>query len=104
MNLPAPFEDGGLRVTADGFYKLGRSYVGVSGTARNVSGRDFEMCSIRFDVVDESGAKVCDAHAFTQGLKAGQEWRFQAAFATSFATTFKSIQRGTVTTIPVPKG
>ena len=99
LDLPAPFEDGGLEVSVEGSYMQGRSFVGFRGSARNVSGKDLTMCSITFDIVDSSGAKVGDAIAHTQSLRSGQTWRFQALCTTPFATNFKGIQRGRVQTI-----
>lgn len=99
IDLPAPYEQDGLQISVDGFYKIGTSYVGLTGTAQNVSGKDLTMCSITFDIVDSMGAKVGDAIANTQGLRAGQEWRFQALFTTAFATTFKGIRSGRVTVL-----
>lgn len=95
--LPAPYERNGVRVSIQGFYKQGISVVGLTGTAENVSGKDLSVCSLSFDVVDADGVKVGDAIATTQGLTAGQKWRFQAVFTTPFRTTFKAIRPGKVT-------
>jgi len=99
IDLPAPYEQDGLRISVEGFYKNGSSYVGLAGTVQNVSGKDYTMCAISFDIVDSMGAKVGDALATTQGLRAGQQWRFQALFTTAFATTFKEIRSGGVTVV-----
>lgn len=99
IDLPAPYEQDGLRISVDGFYRRGMSYVGLTGTAENVGSKDYTTCSITFDIVDSMGAKVGDAIAHTQGLRAGQEWRFQALFTTAFATTFKGIRAGRVTAL-----
>jgi hypothetical protein len=97
VEFPAPYEQDGLRISVEGFYGTGRSYFGINGTAKNIGSKDYTMCMINFDIVDSQGTKVGDAVAHTQGLKAGQEWRFQALFTTAFATTFKSIRPGRVT-------
>lgn len=75
---------------------MGIRTVGMSGVAKNETDTDFSMCMITFDVLDDTGAKVCDAYASVQGLKAGQEWRFQAMFTAMFSTRFRKITPGRV--------
>src|SRR5262245_16319459 len=97
LEWPAPYEQEGIRVTVDGFYRQGMSIVGISGTAENLGTRDLRVCTINFDVIDSDGVKVGDAMAFTNGLAGRQKWRFQAPFTTPFQITFKEIRPGRIT-------
>lgn len=97
IELPEPYESNGLNVEVEGLYKQGFTVVGISGIAENVSGKDITSCFLSFDVVDADGIKVGDAFASTQGLRAGQKWRFQALFTIPFRTAFKAIRPGRAT-------
>jgi hypothetical protein len=84
----------------DGLYRDGYgTVVGISGIATDVSAGDLTLCQLTFDVLDASHAKVSNAVAATNGLKAGQSWKFQAVFTTPFSVQFTSIAPGTVTAI-----
>jgi hypothetical protein len=100
LQLPAPFEQSGVRIAVDGFYQTGKTIVGLQGTAENITGRDLSACILYFDVLDAQGTKVADALASTSGLAAGQKWRFQAVFMTPFRTSFQAIQPGRVQCSP----
>jgi hypothetical protein len=74
--------------------------IGVGGLATNVSGHDVTFCRINFDVLDASGTKVSGIVADTNGLRAGQRWRFQGAFMNPFPIGFSSIDPGPITVVP----
>lgn len=96
LQVTPPFDRSGLHIVPSGFYKSGPTIVGLEGTATNVSGRDYRMCALYFDVLNASGEKVADALAGISGLARGQTWRFQALFMNPFATSIKSIAPGRV--------
>ena len=100
VRLPAPFTDQGVFVTVEGLYRNGYgTVIGISGTAVNESNRDLTLCQITLDILDGSGVKVSSAVAATNGLKSAQKWRFQATFTNPYVVTFRSIERGQLTTI-----
>ncbi len=80
----------------DGFYYIGGSVTGISGIVTNVSDNDISGCIINFDIFDKDDAKVGEAIASTNSLKAGMKWRYQAVFTTPFRTNFSSIKAGTI--------
>jgi len=97
IEFPPPYDDNGIRIAVDGLYRVGDSVVGVTGIATNVTKRDFRQCTVNLDIVDRSGVKVGDAIASTQGLHAGQQWRFQAAFTIPFQAFFAAVRPNRVT-------
>ena len=102
VSLPAPYTEHGISIEVDGLWKDGYgNVIGVSGLATNVSGRDLMLCQITLDILDASGVKVSGALAATNGLRAGQKWRFQATFMNPYAVSFRSIAPGQITIIPV---
>lgn len=96
IQFPEPYTANGIHIAVTGTYQYGLTVVGLRGTATNLTGRDLKMCAVYFDIVDGTGAKVCDAIAMTQHLNTGQRWEFQATFSTPFSTQFKAVQPGAV--------
>ncbi len=104
ISLPTPYTQGVLSITVDGLYRDGNgTVIGVSGIATNVAGQDLTSCTITFDVLDATGAKVSSAIAVTNGLKAAQNWRFQATFMNPFSVNFTSIVPGQTSWLPPMK-
>jgi hypothetical protein len=100
VKLPGAYEDSGLRITPTHLmYQRGLGYVGVAGIAQNIGDRDLKICTVTLDVLDVLGFKVCDASAFTTGLRKGQSWRFQALFTAPYSVDFNCIQPGRVTAL-----
>ncbi|SRR6266851_2464843 len=98
IRLPGPYSDKGVTVSVDGLWKDGNGNVsGISGVAVNNGSKDLTLCMITLDLLDASGVKVSSAMASTNGLKSGQQWRFQATFLTQYSVSFTSIEPGTVT-------
>ena len=98
VGLPSPYTQNGVTIVVDGLWRNGAGDVsGISGIATNVTHRDLTVCIINLDVLDASGVKVSSAIASTTGLKAGQQWRFQATFTTPYAVSFSSIGPGSIT-------
>jgi len=92
-----------VRVVVDGLWKDAAGNVaGISGLATNESDKDLSICNVSLDILDDGGAKVSTAIASTIGLKAGQNWRFQAVFANPFSVSFKSVAPGTVLAVSEP--
>ncbi|MEM8835132.1 MAG: FxLYD domain-containing protein [Planctomycetota bacterium] len=83
----------GVFVETTGTYRQGYiGHAGVSGIARNDTGRDLQALAIYFDVLNDEDEKVADAAATTSSLKAGQIWRFQAVFLAPFGAEFAKIR------------
>lgn len=100
ISYPAPYTDRGMHVVVTGLYENGYGIVsGVSGYARN-DGPDLTTCMLTLELEDGSGAKVGEAIASTTGLRAGQEWRFQAVIAAPYMIRFTKIEPGAV--LPYP--
>jgi hypothetical protein len=103
VNLPAPYTQDNVKVVVEGLWIDGYDgdgydkIIGVRGTATNVGSVDLLTCSIEFNVVNKSGARVAAAHTIMLGLKSGETWAFQATFSTPFAGSFKSVEPGTIT-------
>lgn len=96
--FPSPETRKGVHVKVDGLYRAGMGVVlGLSGTATNNTGRDLRGCGLGFSILNGQGEKVGDAVAFTQSLRAGQVWRYQAVFSVPFATTFERVELAEVT-------
>jgi len=55
---------------------IGNMY--IRGIAENFSNTDYEYVQLSFEVYDESNTKIADGLANTNGLSAGQRWRFEA--------------------------
>jgi hypothetical protein len=94
--LPAPYTTNGVRVTVEGLYTSGTTVLGVAGLAENTNTRNYSSCFLTFDIVDSEGVKVGGATAATNGLVAGQKWRFQALFDVAFRTSFQAVRPGRV--------
>lgn len=99
--LPAPYTSNGVYVEVTGLYATNPSmvspvYNGIGGIATNISGYDFKMCYITFDILDGDGAKVGDAMAITQSLKNGERWKFQAIINVPFGSDFTEIRPGNI--------
>ena len=105
VGLPDPFEQQGVQVVVEGITTVGSGYyvtpklAGIYGIATNASDRNIRMLIIRFDVVDGAGVKVSEAHAHTNGLQAGQQWRFKASFSPAFTAIAPAVTRGRVQVI-----
>lgn len=86
LKTPAPSVVNGIEIVVDGVYndrmQIGLTSVtmpsGISGTAKNVYGRDLQFVMLEFGVVDESGTKVASAYANTGTLRKDAVWRFDA--------------------------
>jgi hypothetical protein len=95
--LPKPSTESGVFVSVDGLLYNAGDIMGISGVAKNITASDLQSCTIFFDVLDSSGAKVATASDTTIGLKAGQVWRFQAVMGTVASVPVVSIELGSVT-------
>lgn len=102
FKAPAPYEDSGVRVELDGYYRQGFDIVGLIGTATNVSGQELSPVLLTFDVVDKEGVKVNEAIASTNSLAVGQKWRFNAVFTSPFSTKINEVRPGKVQTFSGP--
>ena len=61
----------------------------ITGVIRNVSGYSASICSITFNIYDENGYLLTNASDTITNLEDGKEWRFQAYFFDSKATTYE---------------
>lgn len=97
VDLPPTFTKDGLMVKVDGLLFQRYDVAGVRGIAKNVSGRDFKLVNLSFDVLNAEGLKVADAFANTAGLGAGQTWAFDALIVTARPRPFTAISLPRVT-------
>lgn len=100
VRVPEPYTAKGVRVEVSGLYRDGwGNVVGVAGEAVNETESSLGVCTIGLEAVDDSGAKVADAVAFTNSLGPGQRWKFQAVFTAPFESSFREIRPGNVTAL-----
>lgn len=82
MNMPPPIEQHGVQVKVEGVKRLSYWFLGISGEASNVSGKDYQGCTITIDCLDSLGSKVGRATATCDEFEDGAVWNFTADFDT----------------------
>ncbi|WP_145070093.1 FxLYD domain-containing protein [Engelhardtia mirabilis] len=84
VSYGGPVTAEGIEVTVDGVIRRFGRVLAVEGTARNVGQSDQGHLRLVFELLDDDGAKIGDATAQSEGLRAGQLWRFDAAATVKF--------------------
>lgn len=81
LDLPAPAVLHDVRVEVTGVLRqggFGGGIAGFRGVAINKSSETLKFCTVTFELLDPSGAKVGSALATTQHLAPGVPWKFDA--------------------------
>lgn len=94
LDLPSPAVVHDVRVEVTGVLRhggIGGGVAGFRGVATNLGDETLSFCTVTFELLDPTGAKIGNAMATTQHLAPGVPWKFDAYNAGTIRTTLDRV-------------
>ncbi len=91
LEMPKPFQRGGVRVTLQEVYIANHIALGVRGVAENLGTETLKSCTVKLVVLDFHDLQVSDAVATRENFAPGEMWHFEAPFSSPYDDEFNSV-------------
>jgi hypothetical protein len=91
LEMPKPYQKGGVRVTLQEIYVSDHTAMGVQGVAENVGTETLKSVTVHLVVVDFHDIQVSDAIVTRAGFAPGEKWNFEAPFSSAYTDEFDRV-------------